>query len=75
MPSQNKCRRDGPYRSGAPSRVLVRGWFLILIFSNSSFVDLGYVYEARIYRKRMRNIMSRMVEMQARGIDAIAISG
>jgi hypothetical protein len=53
--------------------VLVRGWFFTLIFSNSSFVDLGYVYEARIYRKRLRNIISRMVEMQARGIDAIAI--
>lgn len=74
IPSQNKCRRDGPYRNGAHTRLLVRGWFFTLIFYNSSFIDLGYVYEARIYRKRMRNIMSRMVEMQAQGIDAIVFS-
>jgi len=32
------------------------------------------MYETRIYRKRMRNIISRMVEMQAQGINTIAFS-
>jgi len=45
-----------------------------VILPNSSFFDLGYMYEARIYRKRMHNIISRMIEMQAQGIGTITFS-